>query len=102
MAKSEEGYERSEKFNSPKHKILVEFLISPPITSRDRMPTDIAGQMETILEGYGIIITDSNQIANILHNQSQSASIEERIVARVAYLIMNSAVHKKPLMLGDK
>lgn len=96
VAKAEEGYERSEKFNSRKHQVLIEFFISPPITDRDKMPTDVAGQMKLVLEGYGISIDDPNKIWDKLSQQSQISSIEERIVARIAYLIMNSAFRKKP------
>lgn len=105
VAKAEEGYERSEKFNSRKHQVLIEFFISPPITDRDKMPTDVAGQMKLVLEGYGISIDDPNKIWDRLSQQSQTSSIEERIVARIAYLIMNSAFRKKPPqtpLLDDK
>lgn len=98
VVQDKKGYTRSEEVQSKKHRERMRGIIGTPISDKDKMPKEMAEQMRNILVSYGI---DPNiEPAILLDQQSKDATIEERILARIAYLVMNAVVRKKTYYLG--
>jgi len=91
-------YWRSKNHQSADHYIVSKF-VEPELSQKDKMPINIAPQMAEILSDFGIKVNSHEKAWNELSNRSRNASIENRIVARIAYLITNATVHKKTLGL---
>jgi hypothetical protein len=93
VVQDKKAYQRSEEVQSRKHRVRMQGIMGPKASDRDKMPTQMADQMRAVLESYGI---DPNVgAAALLDHHSKGASIEERILARIAYLVMNAVVRKK-------
>lgn len=92
-----DGYERSESesLRDKTHSLVLKLELGPKITKRDHMPDYLREHMGDVLVGLGHEIpTDQNQAWKMLDSISKDSTIEDRIVARIAYLIMNATVHK--------
>ena len=91
---NDDPYWRSHNHHSAKHKRIRSLATDPDQTKRDKMPSSIIGQMTAILAGFGVNVKSHEDAWLALSDKSRAASIEERIVARIAYLVMNATVHK--------
>lgn len=69
-------------------------MTDPEPTERDKMPSSIAGQMSNILSGFGINVQTNRDAWDVLSVKSKTSSVEDRIISRIAYLIMNANVRK--------
>jgi hypothetical protein len=90
----DDPYWRSQNHKSTKHRMVRRLATDPKPTKRDKMPPSLANQMAKILAGFGIRVTSNEEAWEALSERSRAASIEDRIVARIAYLIMNATVHQ--------
>lgn len=91
------GYERSDNdiIRDRSHKLVIKIELGPEITKRDHMPDYLREHMREVLVGLGHEVpTDQNQAWRMLDQVSKNSTIEDRIIARIAYLIMNATIHK--------
>jgi hypothetical protein len=71
------------------------------INLRDVLPNDILSKIESVLNEYELIVTKENAW-ELLSDTSQKASIHDRIVGRILYLITNSTMTNKENQSGPK
>jgi len=90
----DDPYTRSKVHQSQKH-IKVREIKEPGPTKRDKLPGIMHHQMKLILEDFGHSVETTNQAWKILDKISKNSSIEDRIVARISYLIINATTHEK-------
>jgi hypothetical protein len=95
----EDPYKRSNDFVSKMHKKIVDKIISPPLSKLDILPSNIYDKMVFILKEYNINITSINDAYRQLDVISRKSSIENRILARISYLILNAKVNSIKYLL---
>lgn len=87
-------YWRAQNHKSDKHQ-LAHRLKAPPRTSVDVMPANHRHHMSQVLSYFGIEVESTKHAWEILTERGRDTSIEDRILARVAYLVANARVHGK-------
>jgi hypothetical protein len=80
--------------HSIKQRMRRQITTDPEPTQRDRLPPHMLGQISQVLSGFGINVQSNKEAWTLLSDISKGAQVEDRIVARIAYLIMNATVHK--------
>jgi len=96
----EDKYWRALNHQSDKHH-LAHRLQAPSRTEIDVMPADHRYHMAKVLNYFGIEVETTKQAWEILNERTRDASIEDRILARIAYLIANARAHGKEQELLD-
>lgn len=81
---------------------LMREILGPKLTKRDRMPTSFFEEMQFILADKGIKVDSHEGAWSVLNERSKYASIENRILARIMYLIANATVNKEIYKLPNK
>lgn len=100
--KVEDPYWRSQNHNSIKHRRIRKIITDPEQTEKDKMPPSMAEQMSNVLKGFGINIHTNIDAWNMLDARSKKSSVEDRIISRIAYLVMNATVHKSRIVENNR
>ena len=93
-------YERSEIIKN-NHQEIAKFF-GPEPTKRDKLPKNFAEQMQFLLEEYGYKVSTHEEAWNLLDGLSKQSSINDRIVSRISYLIINATTQKKTYKIDNK
>lgn len=93
--KKDGPYWRSENHQSTKHRLSRTLLNQKPKNSIDELPIRFRDELKQVLLDLGITVESNDSAWNQLDLQSKQSTIDERIVARIAYLITNININKK-------
>jgi len=93
-------YDRGMQLISKKHRKVASCETSKAPTSKDKMPPHVLLRMKSLLQKAGHSVpNDAKEAWRYLEDVSTGATIEERIVGRIAYLIANAVMNKKQKQL---
>jgi hypothetical protein len=91
---SENPFERQNVVKSEHHHEIAR-IDEPGPRKIDYLPKDWSIVMEEVLTGFGIEVKDIDHAWKQLDKVSKEASIEDRIVSKIAYLITHATIHRK-------
>lgn len=98
---SSEPYDRSDSFISSKHRRIYHIKADNAANKEDYMPEYFAERMKDIVRRHGGKVPDTlKQAWDELEHISNSSSVEERILARIAYLIGHSMLNSNRSQIG--
>lgn len=93
------AYWRSSNHLSKQHQVVYK-LLEPPPGKQDQLPSDFRDHMKFLLEEYGLEVNTVEEAWRFLDSIGRDSEIEDRILARIAYLITNAQVQRKIYRLG--
>jgi hypothetical protein len=97
----DDPYWRASNHASGKHRMVRRMATDQKQTKRDKLPPSMTQQISALLSKLGIHVRTHEEAWEELSNRSRKASIEDRIVARIAYLIMNATIHQDNKLTGQ-
>ena len=101
-SKNDSPYWRSENHQSTKHKLSRTLLNQKSKSSIDELPIKFRDELKQVLLDLGIAVESNDSAWNQLDSQSKQSTIDERIIARIAYLITNININKKQKQINDE
>jgi len=96
------AYDRAEKVVSRKHRKVHEEQTGQELSEKDKLPPHVLLRMRGLLRGAGVSVPQNNKEAwDMLGTVAAGATIEDKIIGRIAYLIANAVMNKKQGKLPD-
>jgi hypothetical protein len=87
-------YKRADEVQSKRHYQVGE-IRDPGPKKQDRMPKKWAVVMDEVLAGFGYQVETVEEAWKLLSKVSKSATIEERILSKIAYMVTHATIHRK-------
>jgi hypothetical protein len=87
-------YKRADEVKSRKHYQVGE-IRDPGPKKIDRMPKKWAVVMDEVLAGFGYQVGSVEEAWKLLSKVSKDATIEERILSKIAYMVTHATIHRE-------